>query len=411
MTALNPYPEYKDSGVEWLADVPEHWLLEPLGKLFTERKMTVSDANYAPLSVTRDGIVPQLDNVAKTVNGEGRKLVMAGDFAINSRSDRKGSSGLADRDGSVSVITTVITPRRMNPYYAHHLLRSVPFQEEYYRYGSGIVADLWSTRWSAMKGIRLAVPPRAEQSAIAAFLDRETAQIDAFIADQEELIGLLAERRAATIESMFDRALERKPLRATIAIAQTGPFGTQLSATEYVSGGTPVLNPTHIQQGRIEVDNDVSVTPETAAVLSRFAFMVGDIVLGRKGEVDKSALIDELYAGAICGSDSMLIRPDRWTNPRYLWWFFQSVGAHGQLERWSVGSTVTGLNQNTISQIRVPYGDANFQALCVHDLDAEVGELDAAIADAREAIALSRERRAALISAAVTGKIDVRSAA
>nr|WP_255411371.1 restriction endonuclease subunit S [Cryobacterium sp. Y50] len=264
---------------------------------------------------------------------------------------------------------------------------------------------------SRYKAMIVRLPPPEDQVRIATFLDRETAQIDAFIADQVELIGLLAERRAGTIESVFDRAVDRKPLRNTIAIAQTGPFGTQLSATEYVSGGTPVLNPTHIQQGRIEVDNDVSVTPETAAVLSRFAFVVGDIVLGRKGEVDKSALIDETHAGAICGSDSMLIRPDRWTNPRYLWWFFQSVGAHGQLERWSVGSTVSGLNQNTISQIRVPYGDENFQALCVHDLDAEIGELDAAIVDARQAMMLSRERRAALISAAVTGKIDVPSAA
>jgi type I restriction enzyme S subunit len=208
VTALRPYPQYKRTGIDWLPDVPSHWSIEPLGKHFSQRNSTVSDADYPALSVTRAGIVPQLDNVAKTDNGESRKLVKAGDFAINSRSDRKGSSGIADRDGSVSVITTVITPRAMDGEFVHQLLRSEPFQEEYYRYGSGIVADLWSTRWPAMKDIRLAVPPMDEQRDIARFLDRETAEIDAFIADQEELIGLLAERRAATISHAVTKGLD-----------------------------------------------------------------------------------------------------------------------------------------------------------------------------------------------------------
>ena len=116
------------SSEAWIGVVPEEWSVEPLGRWFRERKTTVSDVDFAPLSVTMQGIVPQLDNVAKTDNNANRKLVLKGDFAINSRSDRKGSAGVSGLDGSVSVITTVLQPRGLNARFTHHLLRSRPFQ-------------------------------------------------------------------------------------------------------------------------------------------------------------------------------------------------------------------------------------------------------------------------------------------
>lgn len=91
------YPAYKGSGVEWLADVPSHWEVKRLGHYFSERREKVSDRDFEPLSVTKNGVLPQLDTAAKTDDGDNRKLVVRGDFVINSRSDRKGSSGLNDR--------------------------------------------------------------------------------------------------------------------------------------------------------------------------------------------------------------------------------------------------------------------------------------------------------------------------
>ena len=194
------YPKYKDSGVEWLGQVPEHWTTRRLGYYFNERREKVSDRDYPALSVTKNGIVPQLETAAKTDDGDNRKRVGAGDFVINSRSDRKGSAGVAAVEGSVSLISTVLSPRSdVLPAFVHHLLRSVPFQEEFYRYGKGIVADLWSTNYGEMRNILLALPPRPEQAAIAAFLDRETAKIDALIAEQQRLIELLQEKRQAVI--------------------------------------------------------------------------------------------------------------------------------------------------------------------------------------------------------------------
>jgi type I restriction enzyme S subunit len=98
------YPAYKLSGVEWLGEVPEHWPTRRLGYYFAERREKVSDKCFTPLSVTKDGIVPQIETAAKTDDGDNRKRVCVGDFVINSRSDRKGSSGLSELDGSVSLI-------------------------------------------------------------------------------------------------------------------------------------------------------------------------------------------------------------------------------------------------------------------------------------------------------------------
>jgi type I restriction enzyme S subunit len=207
--SFQSYPKYKDSGVEWLGEVPEGWELKRLGYYFAERREKVSDKDYPALSVTKNGIVPQLETAAKTDDGDNRKKVCAGDFVINSRSDRKGSSGLAPDDGSVSLINTVLTPfQDMTGRYAHHLLRSVVFQEEYYRYGRGIVADLWSTNFSEMRNILLAVPNLPEQTSIANFLDRETDKIDALVAEQENLIALLKEKRQAVISHAVTKGLD-----------------------------------------------------------------------------------------------------------------------------------------------------------------------------------------------------------
>ena len=161
--------------------------------------------------------MPQLETAAKTDDGDNRKKVAAGDFVINSRSDRKGSAGLAKQDGSVSLINTVLTPLTgQDPLYFEQLLKSIPFQEEFYRYGKGIVADLWSTRYSEMRNITLAVPPLHEQTAIAAFLDRETAKIDALVEEQRRLIALLKEKRQAVISHAVTKGLNSSaPMKAS----------------------------------------------------------------------------------------------------------------------------------------------------------------------------------------------------
>jgi len=209
MSRLEKYSSYKDSGVEWLGEIPEGWDLVRLGSKFIERREKVSDKDFEPLSVTKNGVVPQLDNAAKTNDGDNRKLVKKGDFVINSRSDRKGSSGVSYLDGSVSLINIVINPININTSFCNYLLKSNGFIEEFYRNGHGIVADLWTTRYWDMKSIMLGIPPLHEQTLIASFLDNKTAQIDKAISQKQKLIEFLKERRQIVINDAVTKGLEK----------------------------------------------------------------------------------------------------------------------------------------------------------------------------------------------------------
>lgn len=174
--------EAYNRGVEWIGTIPCHWQTSRIGQLYTERKEKVSDRDFAPLSVTMKGILPQLSTAAKTDAHDDRKLVRVGDFAINSRSDRRGSCGISPYDGSVSLINTVLIPRgEMHPRYYDWLFHSTMFSDEFYKWGHGIVDDLWTTNWQDMKRISVPVPPFAEQRRIADFLDRRCAEIDGVI--------------------------------------------------------------------------------------------------------------------------------------------------------------------------------------------------------------------------------------
>lgn len=206
---MNIYPEYRATGQKWLPNIPAHWDYRKLGSLFKERKSKVSDKEYMPLSVTKLGVVPQLANAAKTNDGDNRKLVCAGDFVINSRSDRKGSSGVSPLNGSISLINIVLVPRGdLIQKYTHYLMRSHAFIEEYYRNGRGIVADLWTTRYSEMKSSYLPVPPYEEQCQIAGYLDWQSSRINELINAKRKQITLLEEQKQTLIQKVVTKGLD-----------------------------------------------------------------------------------------------------------------------------------------------------------------------------------------------------------
>lgn len=173
----------------WLKNIPQNWNVARIGSLYTLRNEKVSDEDYPPLSVTKQGIVPQLKSVAKSDAHDSRKMVKAGDFVINSRSDRRGSCGISKYDGSVSLINTVLSPRHnMHAGYYDWLFHTVAFADEFYRNGHGIVDDLWTTGWDEMKHILVPVPALKEQEAISAFLNMQCAKIDGLIEQAKTII-------------------------------------------------------------------------------------------------------------------------------------------------------------------------------------------------------------------------------
>lgn len=412
------------SGEAWIGVVPERWSVEPLGRWFRERKATVSDADFAPLSVTMQGIVPQLENVAKTDNNANRKLVRKGDFAINSRSDRKGSAGVSGLDGSVSVITTVLQPRGLNPRFTHHLLRSRPFQEEFYRWGHGIVDDLWSTKWSDMKSIKIPVPPEPEQRAIADYLDRETAQIDAFIAKNEELIALLAERRASVIGGAVTRGTDEAAELSTegpdwigavpaawtvqpIKNAYSVVVGKMLNESKSEGEPVPYVRAANIQPEGLDL-SDVKEMKATAADRRALALRSGDVVFVEGGGgYGRSDYLTRDLPGWVFQNHVIRLRSRPGHDGRFLNYWLQHVRQLGHYEALSAFATIPNVSGDKLGRIEMPVPSLSEQREIVEHIEEATSQIDAAVAVAQRSVDLARERRAALISAAVTGKIDV----
>lgn len=293
------YESYRDSSFDWLGDIPSDWKLQRLATVFEERKEKVSDKDFPPLSVTKNGVVPQLDSAAKSDDGDNRKGVREGDFVINSRSDRKGSSGIAKQDGSVSLINIVLKPKGIAPRYSEHLLKSNGFIEEFYRNGHGIVADLWTTRYWDMKSIHIPLPDMATQERIANFLDQKTAEIDEAIAKKQSLIELVKEQKTILINRAVTRGLNPEASMRDSGVEWIGAIpdhwrltklkhaidllpGFAFKSEQYSSVDTdiPLLRGVNINPGILKWDDVVYWPKEKVKHFCKYLLAPGDYVIG-----------------------------------------------------------------------------------------------------------------------------------
>ena len=284
-------------------------------------------------------------------------------------------------------------------------------------------------------------PPLSEQRAIADFLDRETAKIDPLVAKKRTLIERLKEKRTALISRTVTRGLPPDAARAAgldphpklkpsgidwlgevpehwdvveifrvVGMIQTGPFGSQLHQTDYIERGVPLINPSHLVDGVIVPDDKETVTDETAKRLIRHRLIPGDVVFARRGEIGRCAVVGEKESGWLCGTGSMVVR-FRDCDARYFVRVFRSSGFSALLTMNAVGTTMLNLNPSILGRMRIPLPPLSEQRTIANYLDLETKKIDQMITKVEAAIERLQEYRSALITAAVTGKIDVRGIA
>jgi len=269
----------------------------------------------------------------------------------------------------------------------------------------------------------------ASQTAIADYLDRKTAVIDDLLAEKQRLLEVLAEKRQALITQAVSRGLDPDvPLRdsgvewlgeipvhwevgrlkAICESLQTGPFGSQLHASEYIDGGIPLVNPVHLVNGKIAPDSQVTVEQVTADRLIVHKLELGDVVLARRGEIGRCAAVTENEAGWLCGSGSMRVRPKASIlNGEYLFFAISYTFAGQWLSIMSVGTTMDNLNGTIVGDLAIPLPPLQEQLEIVANLYSIQRDIDSLTQTTLETIALLQERRTALIAAAVTGQIEV----
>ncbi|EOO9051874.1 TPA: restriction endonuclease subunit S [Escherichia coli] len=407
MAGLNKYqayPEYRDSGVEWLGEIPVHWNIKRLGHFFEERREKVSDKDFPALSVTMQGIVPQLETAAKTDAGDNRKLVLKDDFVINSRSDRKGSAGVSQLNGSVSLISIVMQPKKINVNFAHHLLRSYPFQEEFYRYGKGIVADLWSTNASEMKNILLPEIPGSESENIANFLNYETAKIDNLIEKQQQLIELLKEKRQAVISHAVIKGLNPDVPMKDSGVEWLGevPKHWHICKLKWFAN---LKSGDFITSNSIEPEGNYPVYGGNGlrGYYSHFTHNGEYVLIGRQGALcgNINYAIGKFWAS----EHAVVVTP----NERAVTIWLGELLRIMNLNQYSVSAAQPGLAVERITDLYIPIPPYQEQINIGTYISKYISLDKKLIEHSTDNIELLKERRTALISAAVTGKIDLRN--
>lgn len=424
------YESYKDSGVKWLGLIPSHWEVKKLRAFFDRRNTKVSDTEFQPLSVTKKGIVPQMENVAKSKDSDNRRLVKIGDFVINSRSDRKGSSGVSSLEGSVSFVNTIMTPRHnVVPTYCNYLLKSVAFVEENYRNGHGIVADLWTTSFDEQKLIKLAMPPIQEQKAIVAYLDKVTAEIDRAVEGQQKMIDALNERKQIIITRAVTRGLnpdaplrdsgidwlgkipehwEIKKLKTLSDIkGRIGFRGYTNSDLVEQGEGAITLSPSNIVNGKMSYNKCSYLSWHKYFESPEIMVANGHILFVKTGSsYGKTAFVTDLPMEATINPQFSLIKPKK-VNPYFLNYAISSQYFKLQVERGVIGSTIPTISQSAIGNMLVLTPPLSEQISIIEYLNAHFEDLDAIISNCERMIFLLQERKQIIINEVVTGKTKV----
>lgn len=406
----------KDSGFEWIGIIPAEWGLSKIGQVYRLRNTKVSDSDYPPLSVTNKGIVPQLNTAAKTNAHDDRKLVKKGDFAINSRSDRRGSCGISDYDGSVSLINTILAPlNEMNPRYYDWLFHTVQFGDEFYKFGHGIVDDLWTTGWQEMKKITIPTPPLPEQQRIADFLDTKCAEIDALTADIQTQIDTLEQYKRSVITETVTKGLNPDAEMKDSGIQWIG----DMPAHWGVIRGKYILRymqkPVRENDGVITCFRDGEVTLRSNR--REDGFTMSDKEIGYQGiDVDDLVIHGmDGFAGAIGISDSrgkaspVLNVLDTDQCKRYIMYYLRSMAYSDVFLALATGIRVRScdLRWNKLAELSYPVPPLDEQNAIVKHIDSVLSKADAVIADKKAQLATLDEYKKSLIFEYVTGKKEV----
>lgn len=395
---INPYNEYKSNN-DWVDNIPVHWDVEKIRELFTERKEKVSDKEYAPLSVSRGGVVPQISTVAKSNDGENRKLVRKGDFAINSRSDRRGSSGLSVYDGSVSLINIVLCSRSsLNGRYTHYLLKSHFFIEEYYRNGRGIVADLWTTRYAEMKSIVLPLPPLSEQDQIVRYLDWQVSKINKLISALKKQFALLKEQKKVVINETVTKGLDPNVPMKDSGINWIGKIPT-VWETIRVKRCLKITNGENpLTKGNIPVFGSGTESFKTCGEYKE----PPAVLLGRKGSINNPNYINIRYWNVDTAFD---VKP-KCTNLKLKYFYYCSICF--DYDFYITRTAIPSITQTDYGNMLIPYPSMVEQESIMRFLDDFCDKINSLINSINSKITLLVEYRTRLVSDVVTGQIDVR---
>lgn len=438
MAKYQKYAEYKDSGVDWLGEIPSHWEILPVGRLFTRLKRT-GFPKQELLSVYRDyGVIPKSsrdDNNNKPSDDLGQyQLVKPNDLVMNKMKAWQGSIAISEYEGIVSPAYFVYQPlknlfAKAFPKYVHYLLRNPRYIAQYLRRSKGIRVNQWDLDPEEFQRIELVLPPKSEQDQIFNFLDHETAKIDSLIAKQEKLIELLKEKRQAVISHAVTKGLNPDVNMKDSGVEWLGQVPEHWEILKFDYAINTVSDIDHYMPNSVDEGIPYVMTGDLQDFVSDIDFESCKKVayldyqkLSRKIKTTKDDIIFARYAtiGTLSYVDidkeflvsyscvTIKSNPLR-TTGKYLSYYLKSQAFLQAIQQQINSNTQGNVGVDSLRNVKMILPLLSEQEAIIEFLKVELSTMDNLIDKAQSAIQLMQERRTALISSAVTGKIDVRN--
>lgn len=429
------YSRYKNSGIGWLGEIPDHWSVSQSRRLFVLRNERAKESDEQLTASQQHGVIPQKlfmehegRRVVEVIKGADiLKHVEPNDFVISMRSFEGGIEWSQARGCISSAYVMLVPTARIHPPFFAYLFKSATYIQAL-QSTTNLVRDGQALRFNNFAQVDLPLVPLNEQVRVAEFLDRETAKIDALVAEQQRLIELLKEKRQAVISHAVTKGLNPdapmkpsgiewlgdvpahwhvKRLKFVLDSVKAGPFGSALTKDLYTSTGYKVYGQEQVIPGDFTL-GDYFISSEKYQELRQYTVTPGDILISCVGTFGKIAIVPPDVEPGIINPRLIRMRCAESINPEYLVEVLRSAATFEQLSALTRGGTMDVINISTLNEIVIVLPPLLEQERAVTFIRDQIEQFDQLTAETEQAIRLLSERRTALISAAVTGQIDVR---
>jgi type I restriction enzyme S subunit len=430
------YPAYKNSGVQWIGSIPEHWCASRLRNIFFIQKRIAGKLGFDVLSITNKGV-----KIKDVESGDGQlssdyskyQLVMKGEFAMNHMDLVTGYVDISEFDGVTSPdyrVFSSVHPELDNPRFMLRLLQNAYHQKLFFPFGQGSAhLGRWRLPAEEFKDFFFPRPSRFEQTQIARFLDHETARIDALIEEQQRLIELLKEKRQAVISHAVTKGLDPTVQMKDSGVKWLGEVPAHWEITQIKRRCNLITDGAHISP---ETESGVYCFVSTRDVsdegidfdgclrtsAASYEYLVktgcqpaaGDVLFSKDGTIGRTIVVGENSPDFVVASSLIIIRPNRAELlPIYLDFMCQSWVVSQQVDGFVKGAGLPRLSIQNLTKVVGVFPPLEEQALIADFLQLQCVAARQLSSEAWRTMELLKERRSALISAAVTGKIDVRA--
>ncbi|WP_281536072.1 restriction endonuclease subunit S [Cryobacterium breve] len=431
---LSAYPAYVESEVEWLGTIPKGWRVGKFRHLFiesAETNGTIPVGDMLSVSGYRGIETKEYDDENRKRSDadlETYRVVRVGQLAVNTMWLNYAGLGVSTFEGHMSPAYRAYWIRpQLFGRYAHHLLRSSIYVNAYTGHLTGVRPNSLQMNRNTLMGWPIVVPPLVEQAQISDYLDRETGQIDALIAQQEQLVETLTERRQAVIAQAVTRGLDptvefkesevpwfgRIPthwLTPKVSLHFDVTLGKMLDVKRPHHSDDvllPYVRAGNVHEAGLDLDdlNEMPFSPEEASSLT---LRRGDLLVVEGGAVGVNQYLEDDLSGVSFQKTVNRVRPLDQASARFLGFVLDVIRYRGVIDMLCNKSTIAHLTADKLERIVFPQPPVDEQEKIVAHLREATARTDALIDKAGEVVEVLRERRQALINSAVTGKIDVR---